>query len=331
MKAVLSLLVFFAMSSDGLKLNGRQKKNPFEWASDSMSDLIDGLIPSNGFVDVPPAQLQTILDSISFGQGCPDRNHPKLAICVHGLSKGFIAPDHVKNFENNLMKLVQDAGAVGITRNKPDIFVDLHMGGDSVEVAEEVMKTMQATKFSVNPGFGGASMADLGNQCWASLAARGDHRGHPVEHTLNQYKSLGGCYQMVKDAEQQSSGRKFDVVITMRPDHMWMNESSAEFSAMNSVPKSVRVHSFGQGLLNMPDKIQCEKSFFKRDHISVQTRAAFEMYGRIWLDDLVSPTPRRTCIPMHRSEQVPQLMVNWMNSQETTQGSCYHYKPFSPT
>jgi hypothetical protein len=251
-------------------------------------------------VDVQKPTRVAIDDTgLSFGAGCPNPQQPKLAVCVAGLSRSFVSSETTSRFVNQLLKPAIEAGAVGITRKEPDVFVHIKLGENSKDKAVEAVAAVHTTDSQIEDGSALESRSNLGNpSCFHPHWSGGS-----IESLMSFYKSIHGCYKLLTDAEQKS-GAKFDHVIFMRPDHLWATSTEGHG------PKTM---SFG-GADHISNRIQCSKSIFAADLYSFQTRAAFEHYGKIWEDQFANPNPS-FCNMTGRNEQMVINVVKEINNE----------------
>lgn len=231
----------------------------------------------------PKKTLGKIIGNCSFGKACPNAKAPSVAVCIAGLSRRFVHPQQCQFINSMLLQPIEAAGAVGLNRSKPDVFVNVKLGGypnvaldrnstlllqggSISNVRENVMAAAEdvgAVNTVVEDGWGaGADRKKLENpSCFRS--------GHsPVEGVMSYFRSMYGCLQQMEDEEKKTS-KRYDFVIQMRPD---TNEIETQ--------KEITVAA-----------VQCEKSMYVRDAVSYQTRAAFNVYANVWNDQFQNKNP----------------------------------------
>lgn len=230
----------------------------------------------------PKKSLGRIIGNCSFGKGCPNTTAPSSAVCIAGLSRRFVHPQQCQFINSMLLQPLQAAGAVGLNRPKPDVFVNVKLGGypnvahdrnsapwnsgyfsNTRENVLAAAEDVGAVSSVIEDGWGGAAdRKKLGNpSCFQS--------GHsPIEGVMSYFRSMYGCLQQIED-EEKKYGKQYDFVIQIRPD---TNEIEDQ--------KEITVAA-----------VQCEKSMYVRDAVSYQTRAAFDVYANVWNDQFQNANP----------------------------------------
>lgn len=245
--------------------------------------------------------LAKIIGDAKFGNGCPNSTAPSVAVCIAGLSRRFASSHQTAYLKSNLLEPITNAGAVGLTRSEPDVFVHTKLGAyptlatdrdssshDKANTMDNVMESVReigAVDYVVEEGWGSAhSRQKLGNpQCF--------HPHGPVEGVMSYYFSINQCLQQIKKVEEKT-GKKYDFVIHTKPD-------SGEVERDRKIIVAA---------------VQCKRSMFVRDAMSYQTRAAFDIFGNIWNDQFQNPHP--SMCNMHESfEHFRSDAVNKMTSK----------------
>jgi len=231
--------------------------------------------------------LSTIIGDSQFGTNCPDSASPKVAVCFAGLSRRFVAPSQVEYFKSTLLEPIKASGAKGLKNAEgADVFVHTKCGNFSTvaktrsesghdvsnpkEFVEATVRELGAVDSVVEEGWGDSfSRSKLGNpSCF--------HPHGPVEAVMSYFKSINGCLDLINKTET-SLGQKYDFVIFSRPDHQ-------EVEGNHELLKRA---------------IQCDESFYIRDAVSYNTRAAWDTFANIWNTQFQSLHP--SMCKMHSS------------------------------
>jgi hypothetical protein len=249
--------------------------------------------------------LAKIIGDAKFGNGCPNSTAPSVAVCIAGLSRRFASPKQPAYLKSRLLEPMINAGAIGLTRSEPDVFVHTKLGGyptlatdressshDKANTMDNVMESVReigAVDYVVEEGWGSAhSRQKLGNpQCF--------HPHGPVEGVMSYYYDSNQCLQQIKKVEEKT-GKKYDFVIHTKPDTREIEPDSKIIVAA----------------------VQCKRSMFVRDAMSYQTRAAFEIYGNIWNDQFANRNPSmckmKDSFEHFTSNAVKQMTSKGMNA-----------------
>jgi len=245
--------------------------------------------------------LGAIVGSCSFGTGCPNHKAPSVAVCIAGLSRRFASSKQTAYINSRLLQPIKAAGAIGLTRLEPDVFVHTKLGGyptvatDRESSSHDASNTMNnvllaakeigAVNSVIEDGWGSAHDREkLGNpSCF--------HPHGPVEGVMSYFFSINGCLQQIKKVEEET-GTKYDFVIHTKPDTSEIEPITEHITAA----------------------IQCEKSMYVRDAMSYQTRAAFEVYANVWNDQFKNPNPSM-CRMQESNEHFTSNVVRVINQK----------------
>lgn len=225
--------------------------------------------------------LHQIIGNLKFGQDCPQKEAPKVAVCLVGLSRHFASPKQTEYINSMLLKPIQDAGARGITRSQPDVFVHMKLGdsknvaptreasnhgqGNKREWVVQSAKEVGATDVVIEEEYGPV----VGRQNLTNPGCFHPHGGeHGLKSIMSYWKSINGCLEMISKTES-SLNEKYDHVIHARPD-------ISEFDSSKEVTQNA---------------VQCSTSLFVRDSMSFQTRDAFEISGNNWYEQFQNAHP----------------------------------------
>lgn len=248
-----------------------------------------------------PKSLGQLLGDLSFGQGCPNSKAPTVAVCIAGLSRRFAHPAQTAYLNSALLQPIKDAGAIGLTRGHPDVFVHTKLGAypgvaqtrdaadhglsNTMENVVAAAKEVGAVDYVIEEGWGSAhSREQLANpSCF--------HPHGAIEGVMSYYYSIHGCLEQIKKVEEEK-GQRYDFVIQLRPDNHVLDEDKQ----------------------HMVTGIQCKKSMYVSDGLAYQTRAAAEVYGSVWNDQFQNANPS-LCSMKEQNEQFTRDAAQRINSK----------------
>lgn len=233
-----------------------------------------------------PKGLGNLNGGLEFGKGCPDPT-VKLAICLAGSSRRMGTQAWTKQAADGLLIPLQGANVEGLTRKQADVFVHTKLGegdpGEDREASQQVpghperwvnkrewveqsCREINATSCFIEEGLG----PPMHREQLANPSCFHPHNSERVlEAAMGYYHSINGCKGLLEEAEKKA-GKKFDVVLFARADIVFTQSTKFE---------------------DYLKSVQCEKSLFVGDPISIQTRPSFEIFGNIWNDQFQNPNP----------------------------------------
>lgn len=248
--------------------------------------------------------LGMMLDGCEFGKGCPNSKAPSVAVCVAGLANSFPHPQQVQSIKSMLLQPIKEAGAIGLNRSEPDVFVHTKEGAypTIAKAREQAAHHVSNTKENIL-----AAAKDIGavdvvvEEGWGKAHDRSvlanpscfhpRNPSHTIESIMSYHYDIHGCLEQLKKVEQKI-GKQYDFVIQLRPDTVEIDPSPA---------KIIKA-------------IQCEKSMYVRDAVSYSTRAGFEVYGNLWINQFQNPNPSM-CKETGSAEKYPESAAADMNSK----------------
>lgn len=270
-----SLFLIFLQLASGLRVRvPKANAGPLYYSIPT-----EGLELSKGQGENPKKSLAAIIGNAQFGKGCKNEKAPRVAVCLAGLSRRFVASEHVAYLIEKLLMPMKESGASGlIDGSSPDVFVHTKLGGYPEVATDREMSAHHVSNTKANVLTAAkeiGAVAVVAEDGWGAITSRSQlgnpscfHPHGAVEGVMSYFYSMHGCLEQIQTREKET-GKMYEFVVQSRPD-------------------TVEIETNANHIKN---SLQCEQSFFLRDSMAYATRAAFESYANTLKTQFENPKP----------------------------------------